>query len=143
MQHCRQCLRNFAACPRPLQAERATHLAVILYTRKLQLLASRTTYHSMSLLLYYETPPNSACYEAARMESEAGARMTKFISKVGALMLPAGVCCQTAGNSTFGRFLDLLHVRDKRCRTRFDMHINMQVDYIRLGKLFCLQTLFC
>ena len=64
----RQCLCSFAACPRPHQAERATHLTVILYTRKLQLLASRTTYHSMSLLLYYETPPNSARYGAARME---------------------------------------------------------------------------
>lgn len=53
---------------RNYQAERATHLTVILSTRKLQLLASRTTYHPMSLLLYYETPPNSARYEAVRME---------------------------------------------------------------------------
>ena len=27
--------------------------------------------------------------------------------------VPARVCCQTAGSSTLGRFLDLLHVRDK------------------------------
>lgn len=76
-----QCLRSggvFAACPRPQQAERAIHPTVILYTRKLQPLASRTTYHSMSLLLCYETPPNSAHYEASRMELEAGAGMTKL-----------------------------------------------------------------